>query len=68
MFKPSSSDPALVTFSALTYRLLLMFYPTRFRREYGPHMAQVFRDCCLKTYRQYGPPGMLSLWALTLFD
>ena len=31
-------------------------------------MAQVFRDCCLNTYRQSGPPGMLALWALTLFD
>ncbi len=31
-------------------------------------MAQVFRDCCLKTHRQSGLPGMLSLWAFTLFD
>jgi hypothetical protein len=31
-------------------------------------MAQVFRDCCLKTHRQSGVSGMLSLWTLTLFD
>jgi hypothetical protein len=31
-------------------------------------MAQVFRDCSLKAHRQYGIPGMLSLWAITLFD
>ena len=66
MFNPS--DPGLVTFSAGTYRLLLTFYPTRFRREYGPHMAQVFRDCCLKTYRQSGLPGMFALWVRTLCD
>jgi hypothetical protein len=68
IFKPTPNDPGLVTLSAATYRLLLTFYPARFRREYGPHMAQVFRDCCLNTYRQSGPPGMFALWALTLFD
>ena len=68
MLKNNPSDPVLVTFSTAIYRLLLTFYPTPFRREYGPHMAQVFRDCCLNTYRQSGAPGMLSLWALTLFD
>ena len=31
-------------------------------------MAQVFRDSCLRTYRLSGPPGMLSLWTLTLLD
>jgi len=67
MFK-TSTEPRLVTFSTTAYRLLLTFYPNRFRREYGPDMAQVFRDCCLKSYRQSGLPGMLSLWALTLFD
>jgi hypothetical protein len=64
----TSTESGLVTLSTTAYRLLLTFYPSRFRREYGPDMAQVFRDCCLKTYRQSGLPGMLSLWALTLFD
>lgn len=31
-------------------------------------MAQVFRDCCLNTYRQSGPPGLFDLWTHTLFD
>lgn len=31
-------------------------------------MAQVFRDRCLNTYRQSGPPGVFALWALTLSD
>lgn len=68
MFKPTASDPGLVNLSALVYRLLLAFYPTHFRHEYGPHMVQVFRDCCLKTYRQSGTYGMFCLWSLTLFD
>jgi hypothetical protein len=63
-----TTDPRLVRFSARIYSALLAGYPRRFRREYGPHMAQVFRDACLHTYRRSGPPGMLGLWALTLFD
>jgi len=31
-------------------------------------MLQVFRDCCLRVFRQSGKSGMLKLWALTLFD
>jgi hypothetical protein len=31
-------------------------------------MAQVFRDCCLRSYRLDGLPGMLNLWTLTLLD
>jgi hypothetical protein len=61
-------DPGLVALSAAAFRLLLLAYPPRFRREYGPHMAQVFRDCCLRALRQAGPPGMLNLWSLTLVD
>jgi hypothetical protein len=61
-------DPGLVALSIAAYRLLLLTYPVRFRSEYGPHMAQAFRDCCLRALRQAGPPGMLSLWSLTLVD
>ncbi len=68
MFKTHPSDPSPVTLSTQVYRLLLAFYPAKFRREYGAHMAQVFRDCCLKTFHQSGLPGMLTLWGLTLFD
>ena len=31
-------------FSERLYRMLLAAYPQEFRREYGPHMNQVFRD------------------------
>lgn len=68
MLKTDLSDPGLIALSTLIYRLLLTFYPVRFRREYGPHMAQVFRDYCMKTHRQSGIPGMLVLWARTLYD
>lgn len=61
-------DPALVALSGLAYQLLLVAYPARFRGEYGPHMVQAFRDCCLRALRQGGPPGILRLWSLTLAD
>jgi hypothetical protein len=31
-------------------------------------MVQVFRDCCLRSYRLHGLPGMLNLWIHTLLD
>ncbi len=63
-----NEDAATVFLSVRFYRLFLVLYPTSFRREYGPHMLQVFRDCSIRTYRRSGPSGMLSLWALTLLD
>lgn len=65
---PPSTDPQAVKLSASFYNLLLASYPTRFRQEYGPHMLQVFRDCCRKAYQNGGLPRMLWLWALTFFD
>jgi len=65
---PSTTDPQAVKLSASFYNLLLASYPTRFRQEYGPHMLQVFRDCCRKAYQTGGLSGMLWLWALTFFD
>jgi hypothetical protein len=57
-----------VTLSVHIYKLLLTAYPSEFRREYGPHMLQLFRDCSLRVYKQSGPTGMFSLWTVTLFD
>ncbi|OGO37121.1 MAG: hypothetical protein A2W35_07280 [Chloroflexi bacterium RBG_16_57_11] len=54
-------DPGLVALSNVIFRLLLFAYPARFRCEYGPHLAQTFRECCLRALRQAGPPGMLRL-------
>ena len=66
--KNESDHPSAVALSISLYDTLLMAYPTGFRHEYGPHMAQVFRDCILKSYRQAGLPGMLNLWIQILFD
>jgi uncharacterized membrane protein len=61
-------DPSPVSFSLSLYETLLKTYPSGFRHEYGPHMEQVFRDCCLRTYRLSGLPGLMSLWTHTLLD
>jgi len=62
------ADQSLVMVSVQLYRILLTAYPTKFRREFGSYMMQVFRDCCLKTIRQSGANGMIKLWVVTLFD
>ena len=63
-----SVDPSPVAYSVSLYGLLLGAYPSGFRHKYGPHMAQVFRDCLLRSYYHNGLPGVLSLWILTLID
>jgi len=67
MLSKNLENPIIVV-SVRVYQALLIAYPTKFQKEYGPHMLQVFRDCCLRTFRQGGRYGMLKLWALTLFD
>jgi hypothetical protein len=57
-----------VAWSVRVYQTLLNAYPTKFQQEYGPHMVQLFRDCCLRTVRQNGANGMARLWAITLLD
>jgi hypothetical protein len=68
MMQSITKDPSTVSFSLSLYQFLLTTYPAGFRREYGPHMAQVFRDYCLRVYRLDGLHGMLRLWILTLLD
>jgi Clp amino terminal domain, pathogenicity island component len=58
----------LLTASDRLYRALLLAYPAAFRREFGPHMAQVFRDCCHQARQEQGLPGLLRLWLATLSD
>jgi len=58
----------IVAISVKVYQALLIAYPARFQQEYGSHMLQVFRDCCLRTVRQSGTNGTVRLWAVTLFD
>jgi hypothetical protein len=63
-----SIENPLVSFSVRVYKMLLVAYPARFQQEYGPHMVQVFRDCCLRAFRRSGTGGLLKLWAPTSFD
>ena len=58
----------IVAISVKIYRTLLVAYPAKFQQEYGSHMVQVFRDCCLRMVHQGGVYGMARLWAVTLFD
>ena len=50
------------------YRILLFVYPATHRREYGPLMAQSFRDLCRDAYRQRGFVGLVGLWVWILAD
>jgi hypothetical protein len=50
------------------YGLFLLAYPAEFRREYGQHMTQVFRDCCREQRRQGRTFGVLLVWLHTLLD
>jgi hypothetical protein len=66
-----NSRPADITSverSVRVYQWLLNAYPTQFREEYGQHMLQVFRDCCLRTVCQGGQKGLVRLWVFTLLD
>jgi len=58
----------LLTLSERVYRALLILYPSKFRRDYGQHMAQVFRDVCRDAYRQGGAFKLANWWATALLD
>src|SRR5215467_7540646 len=62
------SELPIVTFSVKVYQALLVAYPAKFQQEYSDQMAQVFRDCCLRTVRQDGTNGMFKLWTVTILD
>jgi len=54
--------------SGRVYRVLLMAYPKRFRKEYGPPMEQAFGDLCREQLAGAGMVGLLGLWVRTLLD
>lgn len=68
MHAHDTNEPVSVSLSLTVYRLLLFAYPPEYRREYGPHMAQVFRDCCLRAFSSGGSPRLLALWLVTALD
>lgn len=49
------------------YRVLLLAYPREFRREYGPHLEQVFRDLCRDEIER-GVWRFFGLWIRTVLD
>jgi hypothetical protein len=49
------------------YEVMLLAYPKEFRREYGPHMAQAFRDLC-REERRGGRLPLIKLWVRTFLD
>ncbi len=60
MSRPERYD-RILNLSGQLYELLLMAYPREFRSEYGPQMAQAFRDLCREELGRSGTaPGSSS--------
>lgn len=66
--KPDPRQSRLLTASERLYSALLILYPAGFRREYGQHMTQLFRDVCRDVYHQGGALALIHWWAAALFD
>src|SRR6185436_6086626 len=54
--------------SVQIYQHLLAVYPSEYRREYGPAMAQLFRDQCRDAWRVGRVWGLMGLWLRILPD
>ena len=54
--------------SERVYRALLVSYPKEFQGEYGPQMAQAFRDLCREELGRGGAAGFIGLWVCTVLD
>lgn len=50
------------------FQLILLAYPREFRREFGPHMAQLFGDCYRAEEKSGRPFGVGRLWLHTFLD
>jgi hypothetical protein len=57
-----------MSFSQKVFQLMLLVYPRDFRREYGFHMAQVFRDCHRAEIRTGSVLKLARLWLRALSD
>jgi hypothetical protein len=62
------TELSLLPTSQRIYALMLKAYPAEFRREYGPHMAQVFRDCGRAAEHRKRPVVLMHFWLITLLD
>lgn len=61
-------DANLLNFSQRAFTRLLVFYPREYRQEYGPQMAQLFKDCSREAVGRSGAAALLTLWTATLLD
>jgi capsular polysaccharide biosynthesis protein len=61
-------DSRAVAQSARLFERLLAAYPQEHRREYGPAMAQLFRDQCRDAWRGGRGWGLIGLWLRVLPD
>ena len=61
-------DGKAVTFSGRVFQRLLAAYPREHRREYGPAMAQLFRDECRDAWGEARAWGLTALWLRVLPD
>lgn len=59
---------SIVMRSVRWYERLLYLYPSPYRLEYGPWMAQLFRDQCKEAYEDTGWVGLIRTWLRVLPD
>ncbi|MGO8931783.1 MAG: hypothetical protein ACLQU3_33430 [Limisphaerales bacterium] len=64
----SEPDGKAVALSGALYQRLLAAYPKAHRREYGPAIAQLFRDQCRDAWRGGRGLGLTWLWLRVLPD
>ena len=65
---PQLTTPPILNISQRAFTRLLVLYPREYRQEYGPLMAQLFKDCSREAIGQHGGSALLALWASTLLD
>ncbi len=65
--KPAARDREFRV-SEMIYGRLLRAYPPRHRAEYGPAMAQLFRDQCRDAWNESQTWGLFKLWWRTVPD
>ncbi len=61
-------DPWLLTVARRVYALVLLAYPTTFRRAFRTEMAGVFRDVAMDALRARGRTGLLAIFARALLN
>jgi putative Mn2+ efflux pump MntP len=60
--------PRSIKWSTSVYRLLLMFYPASFRKEFGDEMVIVFHEQATDAWSRNGWLGLASVWYRILSD